>query len=79
MGIVIPTANNQWFIKVAGPSSEFTAVTKLIDKIVATIKFDDYSVEVVTYELTEGWQVQKEKGYIHSVLTHKISNNGFHS
>jgi hypothetical protein len=69
MGVVIPTANRQWFIKVACPSSEFQDITSLLDKVMETIKFDDYSVEVVTYEVLEGWEVRKSKGYIHSVIT----------
>lgn len=70
MGIVIPTSNRQWFIKMAGPYDEFKKVTPMFDKIRETIKFDDYSVEVVTFELAEGWVFKREKGFIHSSVTH---------
>ena len=70
MGIVIPTSNRQWFIKMAGPYDEFKQVTPMFDKIRETIKFDDYSVEEVTFDLAEGWNSQREKGFIHSSITH---------
>lgn len=70
MGIVIPTSNRQWFIKMAGPYEEFKKVTPMLDKIRETIKFDDYSVEVVTFDIAEGWVFKREKGFIHSSVTH---------
>lgn len=69
MGFVIPTSNRQWFIKIACPSVEFNEITPMLDKLKQTITFDDYSVEIVTYEILEGWTVKKEKGYIHSILS----------
>ncbi|MCM8527619.1 MAG: hypothetical protein NE327_13955, partial [Lentisphaeraceae bacterium] len=70
MGVVIPTSNRQWFIKMAGPYDEFKKVTPMFDKLRETIKFDDYSVEVVTFDLAEGWEYKREKGFIHSSITH---------
>ena len=70
MGLVIPTSNRQWFVKMTGPSSEFQKVQGMFDKLRSTIKFDDYSVEVVTFELEEGWVKTREKGFIHSSITH---------
>jgi len=70
MGLVIPTSNRQWFVKMAGPSSEFQKVQGMFDKLRSTLKFDDYSVEVVTFELEEGWVKTREKGFIHSSITH---------
>ena len=70
MGLVIPTSNRQWFVKLAGPSSEFQKVQAMFDKLRSTIKFDDYSVEVVTFELEEGWIKTREKGFVHSSITH---------
>ena len=70
MGIVVPTSNRQWFIKIAGPYDEFEKVKPMFEQIRSTIKFDDYSVEVVTVDLAEGWVMQREKGFIHSSITH---------
>lgn len=70
MGIVVPTSNRQWFIKIAGPYDEFEKVKPMFEQIRSTIKFDDYSVEVVTVDLAEGWEMQREKGFIHSSITH---------
>ena len=70
MGVVFPTSNKQWFIKMAGPASEFTKVTPMFDKFEKTLVFDDYSVEEIMFELAEGWVQTKEKGFIHSSITH---------
>ncbi|MCM8542704.1 MAG: hypothetical protein NE328_20730 [Lentisphaeraceae bacterium] len=79
MGIVIPTSNRQWFIKMAGPYEEFENkdVTPMFDKLRETIRFDDYSVEVVTFELAEGWVFKREKGFIHSSITHPKYSSKF--
>ena len=69
LGIIIPTSSSQWFVKLAGPSSEFNQVKDLLDKLMDTIDFDDYSVEVVSFDLPEGWVKKREKGFLHSSIT----------
>ncbi|MCM8532353.1 MAG: hypothetical protein NE330_14415 [Lentisphaeraceae bacterium] len=69
LGMVIPTSSSQWFVKLAGPSSEFNEAKGLLDKIIETIDFDDYSVEVVKLEVPEGWVQTREKGFLHSSIT----------
>ena len=67
---VIPTSTRQWFVKMTGPAEEFTSVQPLLEKIKGSLKFDDYSVEMVTFDLAEGWVKTREKGFIHSSITH---------
>lgn len=69
LGVIIPTSSSQWFVKLAGPSSEFNEVKNLLDKIIDTIDFDDYSVEVVKLEVPDGWVQNREKGFLHSSIT----------
>lgn len=69
LGVIIPTSSSQWFVKLAGPSSEFNQVKDLLDKLIDTIDFDDYSVEVVSFDLPEGWVKKREKGFLHSSIT----------
>ena len=69
LGMVIPTSSSQWFVKLAGPSSEFSQAKELLDQIIETIDFDDYSVEVVKLDVPEGWVQTREKGFLHSSIT----------
>jgi hypothetical protein len=69
LGLIIPTTSSQWFVKLSGPSSEFNEVKELLDKLISTIDFDDYSVEVVKLELPDGWIQKREKGFLHSSIT----------
>ncbi|MCH2204534.1 MAG: hypothetical protein MK132_01485 [Lentisphaerales bacterium] len=69
LGVIIPTSSSQWFVKLAGPSSEFNEVKDLLDRIIDTIDFDDYSVEVVKLDVPEGWVQKREKGFLHSSIT----------
>jgi len=71
LGYVLPTSSQQWFVKIAMASGEFEKLKPMLDKLKDTFKIDEHSVDVVSVDLPEGWSSNREKGLIHSTISHK--------